>query len=231
MTPADLVTIASYGTQLEVNSDFTNNREGLDKTLESLIPGRKSDSADGKARMDDSVSKKNGISNVEHSLDAAMALAEMLAEIPGRKSVIHFTTGLLQNGINNLAVVDATTGAANRNNVSFYEVDARALHTVCGGENPCQNANDVAREYTQLAESRSTLSTLALDTNGAFFGDMNDFKAIFRRVLEESTGYYLLTYDPSNKKKDGSYRAIEIKLVNVPGGRIVFRHGYYAPRK
>jgi hypothetical protein len=30
---------------------------------------------------------------------------------------------------------------------------------------------------------------------------------------------------PSNKKKDGSYRIIEIKLVNVPGGHVTFRHG------
>jgi VWFA-related protein len=230
MTPADLVTIASYGTQLEVNSDFTNDRGGLDKTLESLIPGKKSDSKDSKARMDDSVSKKNGTRNVEHSLDAAMALAEMLAGIPGRKSVMHFTSGLLQNGMNNLAAVDAATGAANRNNVSFFEVDARALKTICG-ETPCANAADVARQYAQLADSRNTLSTLAKDTNGALFTDMNDFKAVFKRVLDESTGYYLLTYDPSNKKKDGSYRQIEIKLVDVPGGRIVFRHGYYAPRK
>jgi len=233
MTSADLVTIASFGTQLEVKSDFTNDRETLEQTLESLVLGKQKNSKDEKSKLDDSANAENVTHSVELSLDAAIALADMLAQIPGRKSVMHFTSGLLQSGpdnLGNLAAVNAATDAANRSNVSFYEVDARALKTVCG-ETPCSGAGDVMRQYTQLANSKNTLSTLAEDTNGAFFTDTNDFKPIFKRVQDESTGYYLLTYDPSNKKKDGSYRHVEIKLVNVPGGRITFRRGYYAPRK
>jgi len=233
MTPADLVTIASFGTQLEVKSDFTNDRDTLDQTLESLVPGKQKNSKDEKSKLDDSANADNVTHSVEISLDAAKSLADMLAQIPGRKSVIHFTSGLLQSGpdnLGNLAAVNAATDAANRSNASLYEVDARALKTVCG-ETPCSGAGDVMRQYTQLANSKNTLSTLAEDTNGAFFTDTNDFKPIFKRIQDESTGYYLLTYDPSNKKKDGGYRQVEIKLVNVPGGRITFRHGYYAPRK
>lgn len=230
MTPADLVTIADYGTQLEVKADLTNNRETIDQTLESLIPGKSSNLKNGKNSMDDSVSALNGIRNVETSLDAAKSLADLLGQIPGRKSVMHFTNGLLQRGIGNDAAVNAATGAANRNNVSFFEVDARALVTICG-ERPCGGAGEVMRQQAELADSRNTLSTLAKDTNGEVFTDLNDFGPIFKRVMEESTGYYLLTYDPTNKKKDGTYRAVEIKLANVPGGRITFRRGYYAPRQ
>lgn len=233
MTSVDLVTIASYGTQLEVKSDFTNNRETLDRTLESLVAGRQKNSKDAKSKLDDSANAENVTHSVEISLDAAKSLADILAQIPGRKSVMHFTSGLLQGGpdnLDNLSAVDAATNAANRSNASFYEVDARALKTICG-ETPCGGADDVMRQYAQLANSRNTLSTLAKDTNGALFTDTNDFKPFFKRVLGDSTGYYLLTYDPSNKKKDGSYRQVEIKLVNVPGGRITFRHGYSAPRR
>jgi VWFA-related protein len=229
MTPADLITIVVYGTQLEVKADLTNNRETIDQTLESLIPGKSTNSKDSKNKMDDSVSAQNGIRDVETSLDAAKSLADLLGQIPGRKSVMHFTNGLLQRGMGNDAAVNAATGAASRNNVSFFEVDARALPTICG-ENPCGSAADVMRQYAELDNSRSTLFSLAKDTNGALFTDSNDFKPIFKRVMEESTGYYLLTYDPTNKKKDGTYRAVEIRLANVPGGRITFRRGYYAPR-
>jgi len=229
MTPADLITIAVYGTQLEVKADLTNNRETIDQTLESLIPGKSSKSKNAKNSMDDSVSVQNGISNVETSLDAAKSLADLLGQIPGRKSVMHFTNGLLQRGIGNDAALNAATGAANRNNVSFFEVDARALVTICG-ETPCGSAAAVMRQQAELADSRTTLFTLAKDTNGEVFTDLNDFRPIFKTVMEESTGYYLLTYDPTNKKKDGTYRAVEIKLANVAGGRIVFRRGYYAPR-
>ena len=127
-----------------------------------------------------------------------------------------------------MGAVDAVTGAANRNNVSIYAVDARALLTISPTSG---NPKSLMEETERIAVERNTLFTIAKDTNGEVFLDKNDFAPIYKFVQDASTDYYLLTYDPSNKKKDGSYRQMEIKLVNVPGGRIVFRHGYYAPRK
>ncbi len=68
--------------------------------------------------------------DVDQSLDAAKALADMLALIPGRKSVMHFSNGFRQRGIDNIAALDAATDSANRHNVSFFEVDSRALVTL-----------------------------------------------------------------------------------------------------
>jgi VWFA-related protein len=228
MTAADLVTVATYGTQLVVNSNFTNDRESVDQTLGHLISGKESRTGKERPTLDDSVSKRSGIANVDHSLSATEALVDLLAQIPGRKSVIYFSSGLVQPGMDNTGGVDAVTGAANRNNVSIYAVDARALLTIAptGG-----SARSLAVETERIYASRNTLFTLAKDTDGEVFLDRNDFAPIYEFVQDASTDYYLLTFDPSNKKKDGSYRQIEIKLVNVPGGRIAFRHGYYAPRK
>ena len=228
MTSADLVTIATYGTQLVVNSNFTNDRESLEQTLSNLTSGKESRSGKGKPTLDDTVSQKSGIATVGRSLSAAEALVDLLAQIPGRKSVIYFSDGIPQGGMNNLEAVDAVTGAANRNNVSIYAVDARALLTITP---PGGTAKSLMIKTEEIAASRNTLFTLAQDTNGEIFLDQNNFAPIYKFVQDASTDYYLLTYDPSNKKKDGSYRQMEIKLVNVPGGRIVFRHGYYAPRK
>jgi len=231
MTPADLVTVATYGTQLVVDSNFTNDRAALDQTLSNMISGKESRSGKEKATLDDSVSHRSGIATVDRSLSAEEALVELLAQIPGRKSVIYFSNGLPQRGMDhtdNMGAVDAVTGASNRSNVSIYAVDARALLTIAP-ESP--SARSLMIETERIAASRNTLFILAKDTNGEVFLDQNDFAPIFRFVQDASTNYYLLTYDPSNRKKDGSYRQIEIKLVNVPGGRITFRHGYYAPRK
>jgi VWFA-related protein len=265
MTPADLVTIAMYGTQLSVISDFTNDHATLDDALDTLIPGRRSNPKGTKATLGDSINGDSGVTDTEHSLSATTALAEMLAHVPGRKSVIHFTGGLapstrlgrrgganasgvpMDRGVPNLRTavlpaeseiipnIDSATNAANDSNASFYEVDARGLVTICSvpptGDAPCACADVVGRICASVHSSRDTLYTLAADSGGMLFTDLNDFRPIYKAVQDDSTGYYLLTYDPSNKKKDGSYRQIEIKLVNVSGGRIVFRHGYYAPRK
>lgn len=264
MTPADLVTIATYGTDLIVKSDFTNDRATLEDALDSLMPGKRSASQGAKATLDDSVTGDIGVTDTLHSLNAAASLAEMLAQIPGRKSVIHFTGGLspravlghlapagasnvpMDRGVPNpgpratatepdiIPNVDATTNAANDSNASFYEVDARGLVTTCGSipkDMPCACTAVNGRPCQPVHSSRDTLYTLAADSGGMIFSDLNDFRPIYKAVQDDSTGYYLLTYDPSNKKKDGSYRIIEIKLVNVPGGHVTFRHGYYAPRK
>jgi VWFA-related protein len=264
MTPADLVTIATYGTQLSVMSDFTNDRANLAEALDSLISGKGATPKGQKASLDDSIDGDSGVTDTLHSLNAASSLAEMLAQIPGRKSVIHFTGGLspravlghlapagaasvpMDRGVPNplaraaptdpdiIPDIDATTNKANDSNASFYEVDARGLITICGmipRDIPCACTPLPLRSCQPVNSSRDTLYTLAADSGGMLFTDLNDFRPIYKAVQDDSTGYYLLTYDPSNKKKDGSYRIIEIKLVNVPGGRVTFRHGYYAPRK
>ncbi len=78
---------------------------------------------------------------------------------------------------------------------------------------------------------RATLSTLAKETGGALFTDSNDFKPFFKLMQDDSTGYYLLTYDSSNQKKDGQFRSVNVQVLNVPGAHITFRKGYYAPKK
>ena len=49
-------------------------------------------------------------------------------------------------------------------------------------------------------------------------------------MQDDTTGYYLLSYYSSNTKRDGRYRPVTVKLVNVPGARIKHREGYYAPK-
>src|ERR1700732_2141467 len=77
--------------------------------------------------------------------------------------------------------------------------------------------------------SRETLTTLASDTGGRSFFDLNDFSEVFRRVQEEGTGYYLLGYYSTDLKHDGRWRRVRVK-VNVPGAHVQYRQGYYAPK-
>lgn len=225
MTPADLVTITTFGTRLDVKSDFTNDRSELEETLDSMTPGNRSKKTAPAGGLDDSINPKSGVANTELRLDAAGALANMLAQISGRKSVMHFTGGLLQSRFGNAHALDAATDAANKSNVSFYEVDARALTTVIPKD---EKLHTFFQQMNDLDDSRSTLGTLAEDTGGALFTDTNDFSAIFKQVQDLSTGYYLLSYVSSNKQHDGGYRRVSVKLVDVPEGRVTFRQGYYA---
>jgi hypothetical protein len=58
----------------------------------------------------------------------------------------------------------------------------------------------------------------------------NDLPAAFDRVVRENSSYYMLGYTPSNGKRDGSFRRIEVK-VNKPGLQVRARRGYAAPSR
>jgi Ca-activated chloride channel homolog len=62
--------------------------------------------------------------------------------------------------------------------------------------------------------------------------DENDLRDAFKQIQDEMRSQYLIAYEPTNAKKDGSYRTIEIQLVNAQLSKdkvkITHRQGYFA---
>jgi VWFA-related protein len=76
----------------------------------------------------------------------------------------------------------------------------------------------------------SVLKRFADETGGMYFSPHANFKEIqdaFQKIGKELQGQYSLAYIPGNKKKDGSFRAIDIQC-KTSGVRIRARKGYYA---
>jgi VWFA-related protein len=76
------------------------------------------------------------------------------------------------------------------------------------------------------------LKKFAEETGGAFFSPharLSEIQEAFRAIGEEIQGQYSLAYSSTNKKKDGSFRSIDLRC-KVSGVRVRTRKGYYAPR-
>ena len=58
---------------------------------------------------------------------------------------------------------------------------------------------------------------------------LDEIQAAFRAIQEDLKGQYSLGYVSSNKRRDGSFRNIEIRS-KMSGIRIRTRKGYYAPK-
>ncbi|MGH9403253.1 MAG: VWA domain-containing protein [Terriglobia bacterium] len=259
LTPADLVAVVSYSSNLRVIQEFTNNRDALGKAVKSIEIGASStlasNGSQGAAGGADSfgntvVTQDTGdaftpdetefnIFNTDEKLSALESLAELLQPVPGRKSVIYFSSGIEQTGVDNEAQLQATTDAANRSDVSFYTLDARGLMAMPPGGAASSaspsgasgyTGDAVSSQITSLHSSRETLSTLATDTGGRMFTDLNNFAPAFKRVQQENTTYYLIGYTPSNTKADGRYRNIRVTLADRSGLKLEARPGYYAPK-
>ena len=81
---------------------------------------------------------------------------------------------------------------------------------------------------------RGSMNKIAEKTGGrAFFPrDERELREAFRQIEEEMRSQYLIAYEPSDQKLDGSYRKIEIQLTNSllqkDKVKVTHRQGYFA---
>lgn len=81
---------------------------------------------------------------------------------------------------------------------------------------------------------KGSLRKISESTGGsAFFPrDEGELRDAFRQIEEQMRSQYLIAYEPTNQARDGSYRRIEIQLVNPDlqkeKVRLTHREGYFA---
>ena len=183
------------------------------------------------------------------SIYALKSLVDGLRPMPGRKSVMYFTSGMylgteLDTPFRNLMAT------ANRNNVTFYSVDCRGVMTAS------QNASSMSQLNSGAAASNATtqkqggasveeimaadtvetagrnnldlaLRDLAESTGGFLIGDSNDLRVPLRHVNEEISSYYEISYNPGITNFDGSFRKLSV-AASRKDLVIHARNGYFA---
>jgi VWFA-related protein len=247
MAPADLVSIVSLGSSLLVNQDFTTDRTLLKKQLDAFSTGAGQGFEEGTTSTTEGTpdtgqpftadDTEYNIFNTDRRLEALRSVAEKLAYVQQKKSLIYFSSGMDRTGIENQSELRAAVNAAVRSNMAIYTMDMRGLQAlVAGGE--AQNASlrgvsaysgqSTLNALNSNFTTQETLVTLASDTGGRAFLDSNDFSKIFTGVQQDTSTYYVLGYHSTNTARDGRYRRIAVKS-SLPGAKIDYRRGYYAP--
>jgi VWFA-related protein len=251
MSAADLVAVVTVSSTLSVLTDFTADRGKVAAALTKLgyaegtatpPPDASTAATDeaAAAATDDATADTSDLDlfNNDIRLRALKTLADTLAPIEQKKSIIYFSAGMQRSGQDNQVELRAAINAAVRGNVSFYPVDTRGLQAVVPGGDARQasgrgnamfSGRGVAQQYDTLAGSQDTLTSLAADTGGHAFTDSNDFGEAFARVQSDMSAYYLLAYSSSNPARDGRYRRIQVR-VKRDGYKVEARSGYYADR-
>ncbi len=187
------------------------------------------------------------------STNGLLSVVNGLKELPGRKTVVFFSEGLVIPA-NVQAQFRAVIHAANRSQVSVYAMDAGGLRAESmNAETRQEMLQAAARRMRQVESGRddasngimtralernedllrlnpeSGLGQLASETGGFLIRDTNDAASAFRRIEEDMRFHYLLAYTPSNENYDGRFRTISVKVVR-PGVEVQARKGYYAVR-
>jgi VWFA-related protein len=246
--PADLIALVSLTTNMRVDLDFTDDKDKLLAALSTYTSGEgqgfdngTTGSSEGAAETSGSFTPDDTDFNTfsaDRKLLALQSPMEALGKLPQKKSLVYFSNGITQSGVDNQSALRATTAAAVKANVSIYSLDIRGLQAFPpGGE--AQSASlhgqsaysgaSVLNDLNANAASQDTLSTLSSDTGGKAFFDSNDFSGVFSQVQKDSSIYYVLGFTSNNPLKDGKFRRLKV-VVNRPDLKLDFRSGYYAGR-
>jgi VWFA-related protein len=252
----DLVAVVHTGGNVSGAQEFTSSPRLLTRAVEAFT-GRKARSATLE-KLDDynrnrglpdtgpprDFSEQERAYNARNTLATLKNVAEYMAGIRGRrKAVVYFSEGIDYDTTNPIQnrwaseILEETRRAvaeATRGNVSFYSVDPRGLSgfedTIeMSGAFPEDNSLGPMNLMDEVRRSQDSLRVIAEETGGFAAINRNDFRETFARIIQDNSTYYVLGYYPSNDRRDGRFRAVDVRVTR-PGLRVRARKGYVAPR-
>ncbi|MBM3753799.1 MAG: VWA domain-containing protein [Acidobacteria bacterium] len=220
LKPEDYVAVVAYDLRPEILSDFSTDKR---KALE------------GMQRLRIAAYSESNL------YDAITDTADRMSEIEGRKAIV-----LIASGVDTFSKLtfDQTRKKIQQAGVPIYSIgimqalrewlDARGF---MGGI-----------QRLDFLQADNQMRVFARESGGQsffprFFGE---FPNIFRGIHQALRNQYSLTYQPSNRAKDGKYRKITVQLVNPATNEplrivdekgkpmkytVVAKQGYNAPKE
>lgn len=180
-------------------------------------------------------------------------LAKALRRVEGRKQVLYFSAGfdsrLLTGQTGEEQKTVAESSAAGR----LWEIDGAVRF---GDTRLRQRLTDMARLFTSAdtvihtidvtgfgsddslkrmyatvdpgrnVGGRESLGMLASDTGGRFFKDANALQPVLREMLDMTSRYYVLGFQPAKSKGPGAYHKVKVKVARKQA-KVSHRPGYY----
>ena len=154
-----------------------------------------------------------------------------LAGTRGRKSLILVSEGFIYDP--NMDEFKKVVQASRRSNAAIYFLDTRGLEgmpeALTAEFGPMIDERDIGAAFSETIEASEGSESLASDSGGFAVRNTNDLSKGIRRIADESQAYYLLGYSPTNVKRDGRFRKIQVKVPAGKGYQVRARKGYYAP--
>jgi VWFA-related protein len=226
-------------------SDKADDAADLAK-LSVMLGGRSDGGIDAFREAQQDHADFQGAERTMMTLEALNYLARYLAEVPGRKNLIWFASSfpvtifptpsqrqaMSQERIY-ASAVRRTADLLTFSKVAVYPINAQGMMVEHGMESDSAGPGRMGdiRSYSGEASDRSStifaMEELAADTGGKAFYNTNDLNMAMQRAINDGSHYYTIAYTPTNKKMDGKYRKIEIKLT-AGKYKLAYRRGYNA---
>jgi VWFA-related protein len=137
---------------------------------------------------------------------------------------------IMSDGVDN-----ALSGGTSGSEISFAEL----LETVRKSDEliipiylDTESDHDYTSSFTQriYENARKTMALLARESGGLYYQarKIEDLNGVYDQVINDLGKIYSLGYKPTNEKRDGSWRRVQIQIPNRPDLNARSRPGYYA---
>jgi Ca-activated chloride channel family protein len=176
------------------------------------------------------VKKQQDFTEVRDVPDSVWDL-EAKDETPLYDAIVQSADDLSQRSERRRAILIASDGADTKSRASLDQAVKKAI---------AANAMIYAIDMTDSAVNRTNmrengaevLKSIAEKTGGRFFRSPGGAKLreAFANAVTELRNQYTLTYESSNDRLDGRWRAIEVRVAR-PQLNIRTKQGYYAKKK
>jgi VWFA-related protein len=210
----DQVAIAGHDVRLKIYSDFTSDKTQLEHALDEAAgypKGVTSGSGPIMKAMDTSA-MMNATGTVYEALET---LANALRPIKARKNLVVFSPGIYEPGQDQR---DGVVMSESR----YYRPMIHALNAA----NVTVYAVNLLPDGTSAAPLfHQTLEQMTAETNGEYWRSAVTFSTFLKRIEQQTSGYYLITYYAHHPAGSRGYQHVDVSLKN-PELRVKAREGY-----
>ena len=205
--PQDRVAVIAFASASQIVSPLTSDRRQLRRAIDSMSPPQ------GDTRLYDAAA-------------AGLEYAARETERARRRALI-----LMSDGLDSTMPNVTGQGSA----LSYEELRRTAqefdgvIYTIwTSTEYEAFSPEDIQPETFDLAHDR--MRELAEAGGGLFYPveRLEDLAGAYERVVADLGTVYSLTYRPTNKARDGRWRAIRVRLPNHPAAVARGKRGYHA---
>jgi VWFA-related protein len=191
MRPDDYVAVITYDLRTHILCDFTNNQEVIANSIRSLtIPG---------------------FSETD-LFDALYETLDRTSRIDGRKYIILAGSG--RDTLSKLTLDKMLAKIKATPNVTIFSIATGGMAAEFGGGGRGGFGGGIGN-----LQAQNQLKTFAQMTGGLYFQPVfeGEIPDIFKQINNSIRNQYVVTYRPTNLKNDGSYRHVQVLLVDNEG--------------
>jgi VWFA-related protein len=188
LKPEDYVAVVAYDLKTEILSDFTTDRAKTQEALSRLTMA--------------------GFSEA-NLFDAVTDTADRMSGIEGRKAILLIASG--RDTLSKLTY-DQCRKKLQESGVPIYAISLlQAMRTLMEARGSMGNIQEM-----DFLQADNEMRTFAKETGGAAYFPRfeGEYGGIFQQVHQALRNQYVITYAPSNKAHDGTYRKIKVQLVD-----------------